>query len=331
MLKLVAPQLFGSIAEERKASGGATGGALSRASVELLAHALLGATPEPPLLDEMIALCQHNLPDRLGRRAPVAPGTLAGGGALVAPLICALAPLVESDARAGITGGARFWFSLLDHDADGALGGNDLFHWLRSPAPTLMPLVDALVQVRRQLPGGSSADGDDVGIDVGTFAEAWACQPDALPAPRAHDAAVWWLRRELGEADLRAVEAIQDLPAELMRSIVSKSARVIDLFREWDTDGDGRIDYGEMMTAMDAEGVNLDGEGMRDQLWAIFDPLNEGSVDFKSLSRTLKKAAADVGNDDAAAKRPATSPPAGLGRRNSVSAAGGARRMSVVG
>ena len=330
LLKLVAPQLFGSIADQKRdpiaASVGGSG-ALSRASVELLLRALLGALPEAPLLDELVAICQHNLPDRHGRRAPVAPGTLAAGGALYAPLVCALAPLVDSDQRSGA---ARFWFSLLDHDADGALGGNDLFHWLRAPAPTLQQLIDALVRMRRQ--GGSSADGDDVGIDLRTFADALARHANALPAPRAHDAALWWLRRELGEADLRAVEAIQDLPAELMRSIVAKSARVIDLFRAWDTDGDGRIDRTEMMTAMAAEGVALDGEGMRDQLWAIFDPLGEGSVDFKSLSRTLKKAAADVGTDDSAAKRPATSPGSGLRRRHSVSGpAGIARRMSIVG
>ena len=55
---------------------------------------------------------------------------------------------------------------------------------------------------------------------------------DALPKPRAHAAALGWLRREMGEADLGAVEQMRNLPTELMKSLMAKQGRMIDLFRK---------------------------------------------------------------------------------------------------
>jgi Ca2+-binding EF-hand superfamily protein len=36
---------------------------------------------------------------------------------------------------------------------------------------------------------------------------------------------------------------------------MAKQGRMIDLFREWDTNGDGRVDREEMLAALTAEGV----------------------------------------------------------------------------
>ena len=41
---------------------------------------------------------------------------------------------------------------------------------------------------------------------------------EALPMPRPYAAALGWLRREMGEVDLAAVEAMKDLPTEILRS-----------------------------------------------------------------------------------------------------------------
>ena len=81
---------------------------------------------------------------------------------------------------------------------------------------------------------------------------------DALPRQRAHSAALGWLRRKMGEADLGAIKQLHDLPAELMKGLMAKQGRIIDLFREWDTNGDGRVDREEMLAALTTEGV-LDG------------------------------------------------------------------------
>lgn len=64
---------------------------------------------------------------------------------------------------------------------------------------------------------------------------------------------------------------------------------MIDLFRQWDTNGDSRVDREEMLAALTAEGVlGLDDEDTMDSLWDIFDPEEDGSVDLRSLKRTLQ-------------------------------------------
>ena len=76
----------------------------------------------------------------------------------------------------------------------------------------------------------------------------------------------------MGEADLGAVKQLQDLPAELMKGLMAKQGRIIDLFREWDTNGDGRVDREGMLAALTAEGM-LDGwmDGWMDRLIAWVD------------------------------------------------------------
>ena len=61
----------------------------------------------------------------------------------------------------------------------------------------------------------------------------------------------------MGEADLGAVKQLQDLPAELMKGLMAKQARIIDLFREWDTNGDGEVDIDEFRRAMPVLGLGF--------------------------------------------------------------------------
>ena len=74
----------------------------------------------------------------------------------------AAAAAAAAAATAALGPGARFWFMLLDRDADGELGGNDLFFWLNAPAsvaataavsaepPPVQSLIESLVRVRSQ-------------------------------------------------------------------------------------------------------------------------------------------------------------------------------------
>ena len=124
--------------------------------------------------------------------------------------------------------------------------------------PPLQPLVESLVRVRgREAKGlvGSEAEGEPPSVRVGlqTFTDAWAENMDALPMPRPYAAALGWLRREMGEVDLAAVEAMKDLPTEILRSITSKQGKLISLFLKWDKDGNGRVDRAEMLAALTAE------------------------------------------------------------------------------
>ena len=92
MLRLVAPLLF----KHAKGPPPPGGGALSRYTVELLLRALLPALPAPVLVDELMAICALPLPDRYARQ-PATPVTVGSSlqVALLAPLCCALAPLVQ--------------------------------------------------------------------------------------------------------------------------------------------------------------------------------------------------------------------------------------------
>ena len=164
--------------------------------VELLLRALFeqGTLPEPALIDELMAVCAQPIPDKHAQR-PAAAEVAQSPVALLAPLCCALAPLVQeapppaprhasapmshvaaaaaaaAAATAALGPGARFWFMLLDRDADGELGGNDLFFWLNAPAsataataaaaatavsaepPPVQSLIESLVRVRSQEAG----------------------------------------------------------------------------------------------------------------------------------------------------------------------------------
>jgi len=159
--------------------------------LELLLRSLFEKLPEPALIDELMAVCAQPIPDKHVQR-PAAAEVTQSPVALLAPLCCALAPLVQeapppaprhvsapmshvaaaaaaaAAATAALGPGARFWFMLLDRDADGELGGNDLFFWLNAPAsatadtaaaaatailaepPPVQSLIESLIRVRSQ-------------------------------------------------------------------------------------------------------------------------------------------------------------------------------------
>eukprot|EP00964_Phaeocystis_antarctica_P164275 scaffold142075_cov163-Phaeocystis_antarctica.AAC.1 len=57
----------------------------------------------------------------------------------MSPVEAAVAAATAATAKLGP--GARFWFMLLDRDADGELGNNDLFYWLNAPAASSRPSI----------------------------------------------------------------------------------------------------------------------------------------------------------------------------------------------
>ena len=74
---------------------------------------------------------------------------------------------------------------------------------------------------------------------------------------------------------------------------------MIDLFREWDTDGDGEVDRKEFHKAMPALGLDVP----KAEIDALFDEWGgkDGAIDFAELSKILRRKGGGGGGDAAAA------------------------------
>ena len=74
-----------------------------------------------------------------------------------------------------------------------------------------------------------------------------------------------------------------------LRDALARSAtRVLDLFREWDEDGNGKISRKEFGRAIKALGFNIP----KDQLATLFDSINtsgSGTIEYAELNRMLRK------------------------------------------
>ena len=70
-------------------------------------------------------------------------------------------------------------------------------------------------------------------------------------------------------------------------SLKKNAARVIDLFREWDTDGNGEISRSEFHKAIVKLGFDAPKSDI-DELFTAWDPDGSGTLDFKELRKILK-------------------------------------------
>ena len=78
----------------------------------------------------------------------------------------------------------------------------------------------------------------------------------------------------------------------LKEALALNATRVIDLFKEWDEDGDGNVSKKEFRRAVPMLG--LDPEPSKtdiDSLFDQWDPDESGSIDYKELNKILRKSA----------------------------------------
>ena len=75
---------------------------------------------------------------------------------------------------------------------------------------------------------------------------------------------------------------------QLRDALVANSMRVIDLFLEWDEDGDGEVDRKEFHKAMPMLGLHAAKEHI-DALFDLFDSDGGGSIGFRELNRLLRR------------------------------------------
>ena len=91
----------------------------------------------------------------------------------------------------------------------------------------------------------------------------------------------------LGEIDLD--ESSDKSVAQQLRDILSKNGvRVVDLFREWDEDGDGTVSKKEFRKAMPLLGFDAP-RATVDQVFDSFDPDGGGAISIDELNKALRR------------------------------------------
>ena len=100
-------------------------------------------------------------------------------------------------------------------------------------------------------------------------------------------------RKAKEEAKNKKYTFIMDDPSnpvagQLAIALREGSTRVIDLFRQWDKDGDGKVDRQEFINAMPKFGFDLPSKDIG-KLFDEWDSDGGGSLSFKELTRILKK------------------------------------------
>ena len=74
----------------------------------------------------------------------------------------------------------------------------------------------------------------------------------------------------------------------LRDKLAAQSARVLDLFRKWDIDGDGRVTKDEFARALPDLGMSNCTTADIDALFDAFDEDGEGEISFRELHRMLR-------------------------------------------
>jgi Ca2+-binding EF-hand superfamily protein len=92
----------------------------------------------------------------------------------------------------------------------------------------------------------------------------------------------------LGRIDIDESPGAPPMTEQIATALRANSARVLDLFREWDTNGDGEVSRKEFHEAMDHLGFEVPTAEV-DKLFDEWDSGSEGSLGYKNLTKILKK------------------------------------------
>ena len=91
----------------------------------------------------------------------------------------------------------------------------------------------------------------------------------------------------LGNIDID--ESSDKSVAQQLRDILSKNAvRVVDLFREWDEDGNGSVSKKEFRKAMPLLGFDAP-RAVVDEVFDSFDPDGGGAISIDELNKALRR------------------------------------------
>lgn len=115
------------------------------------------------------------------------------------------------------------------------------------------------------------------------------------------------------------VDFDEDRPlGEQLKEALSKNAvRILDLFREWDTNGDGEVSKKEFRDAMPKLGFHLPAKVIND-LFESYDPDGSGVMDLKEVQKMLRGSKPGGADAAAAAAKSAATAAKALGKFKSL-------------
>ena len=87
------------------------------------------------------------------------------------------------------------------------------------------------------------------------------------------------------------------IQTQIRRALAANSVRVMDLFREWDENGDGVLEQGEFLRAMPKLGIHAGKEEI-DDLFNSMDTDGDGIVTFKEFNRMMRRENDSMMKDD---------------------------------
>ena len=78
-----------------------------------------------------------------------------------------------------------------------------------------------------------------------------------------------------------------DVQAQLRDALARSGARVVELFRQWDVDGDGTVSKEEFVRSLPQLGLQATNEAAS-ALFDTFDPDGSGTIELKELEKLLR-------------------------------------------
>ena len=91
----------------------------------------------------------------------------------------------------------------------------------------------------------------------------------------------------LGDIDLDESPNAPPISEQLAAALRKNSTRVLDLFRNWDADGDGEVSRAEFHKAMPALGLEVPKDAI-DKLFTEWDKSGDGSLGLRELTKILR-------------------------------------------
>ena len=228
-------------------------------------------------------------------------------------------------------------FHKLDVDGSGTIDGFEFSQALRGMGvrePGIGPCVGALF-------ASLDVDGDGfIRYDElrGLLTRSSSSHPDLPPLPP-NAANPIALRKERVQSNNANVlqgldldeDAMETIPQQIQAALQLNRARVIDVFRQFDDDGDTAVSRKEFRKALRELGLEVSKAAMD----AVFDEMDldgSGEIDFDDLRRTLngeKRSAEAIAAQKRAAKKAADAKAAAAARATEARAAAEARAAEV--